>query len=63
MIYVRRNSSLIPEKVLKVAERAQQTLEALPADERPAFIKKKAHVWRAFRPLPVADVLRQVLVF
>jgi hypothetical protein len=48
MIYVRRNSSLIPEKVLKVAERAQRELEALPADERPAFIKKKAHVWRAF---------------
>jgi hypothetical protein len=48
MIYVRRNSSLIPEKLLKVAARAQQKLEALPADERPAFIKKKAHVWRAF---------------
>jgi hypothetical protein len=48
MIYVRRNFSLIPKKLLKVAERAQQKLEALPADERPAFIKKKAHVWRAF---------------
>ena len=48
MIYVRRDSSLIPEKLLKVAERAQQKLEALPADERPAFIKKKSHVWRAF---------------
>ncbi len=49
MIYVRRDSSLIPEKLLKVAERAQQKLEALPADARPAFIKKKAHVWGAFR--------------
>jgi len=48
MIYVRRDSSLIPEKLLKVAERAQRELEALPADERPVFIKKKSHVWRAF---------------
>ena len=48
MIYVRRDFSLIPKKFLKVAERAQQKLEALPADERSAFIKKKAHVWRAF---------------
>ena len=40
MIYVRRNPSLIPEKVFKVAERAQKELEALPADQRGAFIKK-----------------------
>lgn len=48
MIYVRRDFSLIPEKLLKVAERAQRKLEELPADERAAFIKKKSHVWRAF---------------
>ena len=48
MIYVWRDSSLIPKKFLQVAERAQRKLEALPADERPAFIKKKSHVWRAF---------------
>jgi hypothetical protein len=48
MIYVRRDSSLIPEKLLKVADRAQRELEELPADERAAFIKKKSHVWRAF---------------
>jgi hypothetical protein len=48
MIYVRRDFSLIPEKLLKVAERAQRELEELPADERAAFIKKKSHVWRAF---------------
>jgi hypothetical protein len=48
MIYVWRDSSLIPKKVLQVAERTRQTLERLPADKRPAFIKKKSHVWRAF---------------
>jgi hypothetical protein len=48
VIYVRRNPALIPEKVLKVAERAQQQLEQLPPPQRPGFIKKKSHVWRAF---------------
>lgn len=49
MIYVRRDPALIPEKVLKVAERAQATLETLPPDERVAFIKKKSHVWTGFK--------------
>ena len=49
MIYVRRDPALIPEKILKVAERAQAALEALPPAERVAFIKKKAHVWRGFK--------------
>lgn len=49
MIYVRRDPALIPEKVLKVAERAQATLEALPPEERVAFIKKKSHVWTGFK--------------
>jgi len=48
MIYVRRDSGLIPEKLLQVAERAQKKLEALPSDQRPEFIRKKSHVWRAF---------------
>ena len=48
MIYVKRNPALIPEKVLKVAERTQQELEAQPLAERKAFIEKKSHVWRAF---------------
>jgi hypothetical protein len=48
MIFVRRDSSLIPEKVLRVAERAQETLEALQPDQRAAFIEKKSHVWRGF---------------
>lgn len=48
MIYVRRDPALIPEKVLRVAERAQAELEALASEERAAFIEKKAHVWRAF---------------
>lgn len=48
MIYVRRDASLIPDKLLKVAARAQQQLETLPAADRPAFIRKKSHVWRAF---------------
>ena len=48
MIFVRRDPNLIPEKVLRVAERAQAQLEALPADQRAAFIEKKSHVWRGF---------------
>lgn len=48
MIYVRRDPTLIPEKILKVAERAQAQLEALPPAERAAFIEKKSHVWRGF---------------
>ena len=48
MIYVKRDPTLIPGPVLKVAERAQSQLEALPANERAAFIKAKSHVWRAF---------------
>jgi hypothetical protein len=49
LIYVKRDPALIPEKVIKVAERAQQKLEELPANERVAFIKKKSHIWRAFK--------------
>jgi len=49
LIYVKRDPAKIPEKLIKVAERAQAKLEALPADERVAFIKKKSHVWRAFK--------------
>ncbi|WP_412050969.1 hypothetical protein ACK6D9_05770 [Hoeflea sp. Naph1] len=49
MIYVRRDPALIPEKVLKVAERAQAALEALPPEERVAFIKNKSHIWRGFK--------------
>ena len=48
MIYVRRDPSLIPEKVLRVAERAQAQLEALAPEERSEFIEKKSHVWRGF---------------
>jgi hypothetical protein len=48
MIFVRRDPSLIPPKVLRVAERAQAELEALPADQRAAFIEKKKRVWRGF---------------
>lgn len=48
MIYVRRDPTLIPEKVLRVAERAQKQLEELPDSERDEFIKKKSHIWRAF---------------
>lgn len=48
MIYVRRDPNLIPEKVLRVAERAQAKLEALQPEQRAEFIEKKSHVWRAF---------------
>lgn len=48
MIYVRRDPNLIPEKVLRVAERAQAKLEALAPEKRAEFIEKKSHVWRGF---------------
>jgi hypothetical protein len=48
LIYVKRNPALIPEKILKVAERAQQELEKLPEAERKGFIEKKAPIWRSF---------------
>jgi hypothetical protein len=48
MIFVRRDPNLIPEKALRVAERAQAQLEALPPEQRAAFIEKKSHVWRGF---------------
>jgi len=48
VIFVKRDQALIPEKVLKDAESAQLTLNALPADERAAYIKKKSNIWSAF---------------
>ncbi|MDD0811351.1 hypothetical protein PSQ20_13430 [Curvibacter sp. RS43] len=48
MIYVRRDPTLIPENVLRVAERVQAKLEALPPEKRSEFIEKKSHVWRSF---------------
>jgi hypothetical protein len=48
VIYVRRDPAKIPEKLLKVAARAQAELVALPPCKRAAFIKKKSHIWRAF---------------
>lgn len=48
MILVKRDVALIPDKILKVAERAQKELEAMAEPERKAFIKKKSHIWRTF---------------
>ena len=48
MIFVRRDPNLIPEKVLRVAERAQAQLEGLPADQRATFIERKKRIWRGF---------------
>lgn len=48
MIYVKCDPELIPRKLLDVAARAQQELEAKPPSERKAYIEKKAHIWRAF---------------
>src|SRR6476619_772256 len=48
MIYVKRNAELVPTKLMAVAARAQAKLEALPTNERCAFIKKKSHIWKAF---------------
>lgn len=48
MIFVRRDPAIIPERVLRVAQRAQEMLESLPPDQCAAFIERKSHVWRAF---------------
>lgn len=48
MIYIKRDATLIPAKVLAVAQRAQDALEQLPAEQRKGFIKKKSHIWRGF---------------
>lgn len=48
MIYINRDADLIPQKVLNVAIRAQEKLEALSIDERKDYIKSKSHIWRGF---------------
>jgi len=48
MIYVRRDPSIIPQKLLDVAARAQNELEGKSPAERKTYIKKKSHIWRAF---------------
>jgi hypothetical protein len=48
MIYIRRDRNLIPDKVIAVAQKATNELEALSAEDRKDFIKKKSHIWKAF---------------
>ena len=40
MIFIKRDASLIPQKVIDVAQRAQNTLEQLPPEQRKDFIKR-----------------------
>jgi hypothetical protein len=49
LIYVKRDPNLIPEKILRVAERAQARLETIPSQtDRAGFIEKNGHIWRSF---------------
>jgi len=48
LIYVRRDPAAIPERLLRVAERAQQELEQKLPEDRKSYIEKKGHIWRAF---------------
>lgn len=48
MIYIKRDATLIPAKVLAVAQRAQDALEQLPAEQRKGFIKKSLIYGEAF---------------
>lgn len=49
MIYVKRDQKLIPESLLKAAEKAQQKLEAIAdIEERKRFIESKSKIWRRF---------------
>jgi hypothetical protein len=50
VIYVNRNAGLIPRNLLDAAIGAQRELEALPPDERRDFIRRRADIWRAFKP-------------
>jgi hypothetical protein len=49
VIYVNRYVGFIPQEALEAAVEAQQQLETLPADQRAAFIKRNASIWRAFK--------------
>lgn len=56
MIFVKRNPALIPEDLLKAAEAAQVELEEkATSEERNAYIKSKAGLWRKFH-----DCLKQM---
>lgn len=49
MIFVKQDESLIPVRLLKAAEKAQEKLDAIvDADERRKFIEKKSSLWRRF---------------
>jgi hypothetical protein len=48
MIFVRRDANLIPPRLLNKAIEAQRKLEQLPESQRKFFIKRNAHIWRAF---------------
>ena len=48
MIYIKRNSTLIPEDLLLKAEEARTALESLPEGERGDFIRRNSAIWRAF---------------
>ncbi len=50
VIYVNRNTVSIPGAILTAAIEAQEQLEALPAGQRAEFIRRRSHIWRAFRP-------------
>jgi hypothetical protein len=50
VIFVKRDSRLIPKQVVEAAKKAQKVLEGLPANERANFIKKKSRIWTAFAP-------------
>lgn len=49
MIFIKRDAALIPEKVLEVAQRAQNTLEQLPVEQRKDFLKKSLIYGEAFQ--------------
>ena len=49
MIFVRRDESLIPPRLMNAAIKAQAKLEAIAdAEERKKFIEKKSSLWRRF---------------
>lgn len=49
MIFIKRDPKNIPPEVLAAAEKARTELEALPEDQRSAYIDKKANIWRDFK--------------
>ncbi|MCC7433121.1 MAG: hypothetical protein IT363_00440 [Methanoregulaceae archaeon] len=49
MIHIKVDPNIIPAEVLKAAQHAAESLEKEPEENRTDFIKKRSHIWSAFK--------------